>query len=103
MLSQGAFHSVQILDAPKPDLAYFTDPNQNPTADILKAFTPAGQSLGTVSGPDFISYAPCLVRWDAPHTPVWPFCVALDTYVTAFCARGALTGCPGLASMASTA
>ena len=53
---------AQILDAPKPDPAYFTDPNQNPVGDLLKGFTPAGTSIGSVAGPDFISYAPCIVR-----------------------------------------
>ena len=72
MFSEIKFCFAQILDAPKPDPAYFTDPDQNPAADILKAFTPAGQSIGSVTGPDFISYAPCLVRWNAPHT-----CLAL--------------------------
>ena len=76
MVSQIPFRLVQIINAPKPDPAYFTDPNQNPAADILKAFTPAGQSIGTVTGPDFISYAPCLVRWAAPHTCPVTFCVA---------------------------
>jgi hypothetical protein len=53
---------MQIADAPKPSLAYLTDPSQNPAADLLKGFTPSGSSVGTVTGPDFISYAPCLVR-----------------------------------------
>ena len=53
---------AQIKNAPKPDLSYFKDPNQNPVGDLLKGFTPAGSSVGSVSGPDFITYAPCLVR-----------------------------------------
>ena len=57
---------AQIKNAPKPDLSYFKDPNQNPVGDLLKGFTPAGSSVGSVSGPDFITYAPCLVRWAHP-------------------------------------
>ena len=53
---------MQILNAPKPDLSYFKDPNQDPVGDLLKGFTPEGTSVGSVSGPDFITYAPCLVR-----------------------------------------
>ncbi len=53
---------TQIFNAPQPDLSYFKDPNQNPAGDLLKGFTPEGTSVGSVQGPDFITYAPCLVR-----------------------------------------
>ena len=66
---------IQIVNAPKPDLAYFTDPSQNPAADLLKGFTPSGSSVGTVTGPDFISYAPCLVRWATPCLHSRPPCM----------------------------
>ena len=56
---------MQILNAPKPDLSYFKDPNQDPAGDLLSGFETA--SVGKIQGPDFIDYSPCLVRYGPIH------------------------------------
>jgi hypothetical protein len=41
---------LQIAEAMKPNLAYFTDPSQNFISDFFGALTQEGTSLGSVSG-----------------------------------------------------
>ena len=41
---------LQIAEAMQPDLAYFTDPNQNFISDYFQALTQAGTSIGSVQG-----------------------------------------------------
>ena len=52
---------TQILGASHPDLSYFTDPTQNQFGDFFDFLTRDGTSVGSVSGPNFINSAPCLI------------------------------------------
>ncbi|CAK0786938.1 hypothetical protein CVIRNUC_010152 [Coccomyxa viridis] len=66
-----------IAEAMQPDLAYFTDPDQNFISDFFQALTPSGTQIGQVQGPDFISSAPCLIGTAAAGVNIAPSAIQI--------------------------
>ena len=68
---------TQILGASHPDLSYFTDPSQNQFGDFFDFLTRDGTSLGSVSGPNFINSAPCLIGTAVDGVAVAPSAISI--------------------------
>ncbi len=52
---------ASLLRTGDPKFEYFLDPTQNPVADFFGFLNPNNTFLGSVSGPNVITYAPCFV------------------------------------------
>jgi hypothetical protein len=51
----------RLLRTGDPKFEYFLDPTQNPVADFFGFLNPNNTFIGSVSGPNVITYAPCFV------------------------------------------